>query len=144
MSSVAVFWLVLVIILGIIEAATPTLVCIWPAIGGLISLILALCGFPLWLQIAVFIGSTVILVILTRPFAKKYVSQKTIATNADRIIGAEGKVIQKIDPIENIGQIKVLGQIWSAKSADGEVIQPNAQVIITALEGVKAVVKSKY
>lgn len=141
MNSLVIFWISLTIILLVIEAMTPTLICIWPAIGALLAWVLALADAPLWLQIVVFIVASVILIILTRPLAKKFVSKKIIATNADRIIGAEGVVIQAIDPIENAGQIKAMGQIWSAKSADNEIIQSGTHVTITSLEGVKAVVK---
>lgn len=141
MNSLVIFWISLTIILLVIEAMTPTLICIWPAIGALLAWVLALTDAPLWLQIVVFIVASVILIILTRPLAKKFVSKKIIATNADRIIGAEGVVIQTIDPIENAGQIKAMGQIWSAKSADNEIIQSGTHVTITSLEGVKAVVK---
>lgn len=143
MSSPAIFWLVLTIFLAIVEAATPTLVCIWPAIGALAACILAAFGIPIWLQITVFVILTVILIILTKPLVKKYVSRKITATNADRIIGAEGIVIEEIDPIENTGQVKVMGQVWSAKSADGKAVQTNARVIVKALEGVKVVIEIK-
>ncbi len=141
MNSLVIFWISLTIILSVIEAMTPTLICIWPAIGALLAWILALVDAPPWLQIVVFIVSSVILIILTRPLVKKFVSKKIIATNADRIIGAEGVVIQTIDPIENTGQIKAMGQVWSAKSTDNEIIQNGTHVTITSLEGVKAVVK---
>ncbi len=143
MSIPAIFWFGLTILLSIIEAATPTLICIWPAIGALITGILAVLGFSIWVQIAAFVILTVVLVILTKPLVKKYVSKKIVATNADRIIGAEGIVIQEIDPIENTGQVKVMGQIWSAKVADNKSIQPDEHVIIKSLDGVKVVVESK-
>lgn len=143
MNETAIFWLVLTVLLGIIEISTPTLVCIWPAIGGLLTFGCAMFGVNIWIQIAVFVITTVILIILTRPLAKKYVTNKVTATNADRIIGTEGVVIQNIDPIENSGQVKVMGQIWSAKSENGTPIQSGVRVAVTALEGVKVVVKAK-
>ncbi len=143
MSGTTIFWLLLTVVLIIIEAATPMLVCIWSAIGALAACVIAALGTPLWLQIVIFVAISVVLIILTRPLAKKYVTKKAIATNADRVIGAEGIVIQKIDSIENSGQIKVLGQVWSAKSENGEIVETGAHVTITALEGVKAIVKTK-
>ena len=141
MNSLVIFWISLTIILSVIEAMTPALICIWPAFGALIAWVLALADAPPWLQVVVFIAASVVLIILTRPLAKRFVSKKIIATNADRIIGAEGVVIQTIDHIENTGQIKAMGQVWSAKSADNEIIQNGARITITSLEGVKAIVK---
>jgi len=140
MSNSAIFWLVLTIVLGIVEAATPTLVCIWPAASALITCVLASLGAPLWLQIVVFVAITVVLLILTKPLVKKYVAKKTVATNADRIIGSEGIVIHEIDPIDNMGQVKVMGQVWSAKAENNEILPIGTHVTIKKLEGVKVVV----
>ena len=143
MNDYAIFWLIFSIILIVVEAATPALVCIWLSLGGLITFAFSLLGAPLWLQIIIFVISSVALVFATRPLAQKYVYKKSIATNADRIIGAEGVVIQEIDPIENIGQIKAMGQVWSAKEQNGGSVQTGAYVTVVALEGVKAVVREK-
>ena len=95
-----------------------------------------------WLAI-IFVILSAVLLICTRPLVKKFVNRKTIATNADRIIGADGIVTNRIDPINNSGQVKIYGQIWSAKSRFGIPIEENTLVIVTALEGVKAVVEEK-
>ena len=60
-------------------------------------------------------------------------------TNADRIIGKEGIVIKAIDPEAAKGQIKVEGQIWSAKCASP--VEEGKRVKVLALEGVKAVIE---
>ena len=143
MNHLSTFWLIMTIVFIIIEAATPGLVCIWLAAGAAITFVFALFDLPLWLQIIVFIVSSIALIIVTRPLAKKYVYKKTVATNADRIIGAEGIVTHIIDPIDNQGQVKVMGQIWSAKSKDNIVLQEGTEITVTALEGVKAVVSQK-
>ena len=143
MDKLSLFWLILTIILVIIEAATPALVCIWLAAGALITFVFSFLDIPLWAQISIFVASSVALVIATRPLAKKYVYKKSIATNADRIIGAEGIVTNAIDSIENTGQVKIMGQIWSAKSHNGAPIPKDTLVSVVNLEGVKAVVKEK-
>lgn len=143
MNSITIFWLALAVILGIVEAVTPSLICIWPAIGALITWLLSYLGAPLWLQIVSFIAISLLLVLITRPLAKKFVTKKIVATNADRVIGTEGIVVHSIDPIENSGQVKTMGQIWSAKSSDNSVIQVGTHVTVIALEGVKVIVKQK-
>jgi len=52
-----------------------------------------------------------------------------------------GIVIEKIDTIQGTGQIKVSGQIWSAKSFDKGVIERDDRVEILDIQGVKLVVK---
>ena len=41
-------------------------------------------------------------------------------------IGAEGVVITALDPIENRGQVKVMGQIWSAKAHNNQTVPEGA------------------
>ncbi len=143
MNTQTFFWLALAIILGVIEASTSNLITLWPAIAALLTACFAAFGITnIWLSI-IFVVLSAVLLVCTRPLVKKYVSNKTIATNADRIIGAEGIVTNRIDPIENSGQVKIMGQIWSAKSSDGKPIEENVLVSVVALEGVKAVVKEK-
>ena len=43
--------------------------------------------------------------------------------------------------MQNTGQIKVLGQIGSARTEDGEIVEKGESVRVNAITGVKAVVK---
>ena len=51
----------------------------------------------------------------------------------------EGIVTKDIDPIEGKGQVKVIGQVWSAKSEHP--ISEGTKVKVLSLEGVKIVVE---
>lgn len=143
MNNQALFWLFLAVVLGIIEAGTVNLVTLWPALAALVTALFAAAGVGTTVQSVIFIVISAVLLALTRPLAKKIMTKKTVATNADRIIGAEGVVIKRIDPVENTGQVKVMGQVWSAKSTDGRVFEEGAVVTVTALEGVKVIVEEK-
>ncbi len=143
MTPQTVFWLSLAIVLGLIEASTSNLITLWPAISAVFTAIFAALGLDnMWLSV-IFVSVSAILLICTRPLVKRFVTKKAVATNADRIIGADGIVICRIDPVENTGQVKILGQIWSAKARTNSIIEENAKVTVVALEGVKAVVEAK-
>lgn len=141
MNSYTVFWLVLAVIFGIIEAATPTLTTIWMVVAAMCTAVLTVWGVTAIPQFLIFAIISAILVAFTRPLAKKVLSQKTIPTNADRIIQAKGVVIKTISSIDNSGQIKIMGQIWSAKSENDEEISEGVEVVVTRLEGARAVVE---
>ena len=64
----------------------------------------------------------------------------TVGTNADRLIGKTGVVISEIKSNLDVGQVKVMGQKWSAKS-DYAPIAENTKVTVLAIEGVKLIVK---
>lgn len=139
--SYPAFWLIAAIVLGVIEAATAGLVTIWLVLGALAAWVCALLGLPFIFQLVIFLIVSYLLLIITRPIVKKWLTPKEIVkTNADRVIGEIGIVTEKINGIEGKGQVKVGGQIWSAIPADGTEIEPGAKVRITAIAGVKLVV----
>ncbi|MBE6957517.1 MAG: NfeD family protein [Ruminococcaceae bacterium] len=136
------FWLVALIALIVGEAATAGLVCIWFAAGALGSLLVAVFGGAIWLQIAVFLVLSALALALVRPIAARLLQPGKVATNADRILGKTAVVIQAIDNIQGTGQVKVAGQVWSARSGYDVVIPVGTEVVIQRIEGVKVFVET--
>ncbi|MBQ9747727.1 MAG: NfeD family protein [Clostridia bacterium] len=135
-------WLAVIVGALILEALTFTLVSIWFIPGALISLILALCAVPEWIQIVVFILSAIIFLIFCKPIAKNFLGVKRVATNADAVIGEKAVVTEDINNIEARGQVKVKGQVWSARSFDENVTFATGDVLtVIAIEGVKLICK---
>ena len=136
-------WLVIAIIGFVVEAITTALVSVWICAGAIVAMILALCGADIIVQIIAMAVVTVITFIICMIWIKPKLDKKRKGfaqpTNADRCIGSEGVVIKDIDPVDGKGQIKVDGQIWSAKAQIA--IAEGTKVKVTALEGVKAVVE---
>ncbi|MCL2838397.1 MAG: NfeD family protein [Oscillospiraceae bacterium] len=140
MPHALIIWLIAAVVLIIIEACTTNLVTIWIAIGAVVAAIVA--AFNLWpiVQWGAFVFVSGVLLIVTRPLAKKFVP-KTVPLNFDRVIGEVGVVIEEIEPTSGKGQIKVMGQIWSAKCVSGTVIPVDADVKVVEVEGVKVLVE---
>lgn len=136
-----VVWGVLLVIFLIVEGATAGLASIWFAVGALAALICSLLHAPLWLQIVCFIVVSIAALILTRPLARKYVNSKTKATNADRVIGQTGVVIEAIDNLAARGTVHIGGKTWSARSMYDESIPAQTRVCAEAIEGVKLLVR---
>ena len=141
MTGNVLIWLVIAVVLGIVEGATVSLVSIWMAIGAFAAGISAALGAEILTQMLVFVGVSAILLLLTAPLTKKFRNRAVSKTNADRVIDNIGIVTEKIDPIQRKGQIKVMGQVWSAIS--DEVIEVGETVIVTEIKGVRAVVKNQ-
>ncbi len=140
MNNDAIIWLIAAAVLGVVEVSTVNLITLWFAVSALITAVFAALGAGPGVQITVFVVVSAILVIATRPLAKRFLNRRTVATNADRIISAHGVVIEEISSIKGSGQVKVMGQVWSAKSVNGDNIAEGTPVIIVALEGAKVVV----
>ena len=143
MKEMTVFWLIAMIVLFIVEAATVNLMTLWFAFGALAALVTSLLGGELWLQIVVFIAVTIITLIPTRKLAKKYFSKSHQATNSDIVIGKDCIVVEEIDNLLSTGAVKCLGKEWTARSEDGRKIVIGETVIAVAIEGVKLIVRQK-
>lgn len=85
----AVYWLIALVVLLVIEAATLGLATIWFAGGALIALIAAMCGAGFVIQMVCFLVVSLILLIFTRPVAVRFLNKDTLKTNVDRVIGME-------------------------------------------------------
>ena len=140
-NSVNIIWLVAMIALMVLELSTVSLTCIWFALGALAALISALCGAPIWLQVVWFLLVSIISLVATRPLVKKF-NSKTVATNADMLIGQTCVVLEPISNLSETGAVKIGGKIWTARSEDGTVFAPGEKVVAVRIEGVKLIVAS--
>ena len=134
------YWLGAAAIFVVIEIITMGLTTIWFAGGALVGAVMAAFSLPLWSQIIAFAVISVILLILTRPWALKYVNSRTIKTNVDSLIGKEGIVKQEINNLEAQGVVKLSGMEWSARSADDSKIAAGEKVLVQSIDGVKLIV----
>ena len=128
-------WIIAIVIFAIIEALTPQFVSIWFAGGAAIALICELLGLSITIQIIVFVISSILLVMITYPILKQYSKNNTVALNADSLIGEEGISEVDINNLNATGQVKIRGQIWSAKSDDGNMIEKGNVVKVIKIEG---------
>lgn len=138
-------WLGITVVAAIVEAAVPALVSVWFVPGGLAALVASLFGAPLWLQVALFLVVSGAALILTRPLVKRIQSRKTISTNADMVLGKTALVTEEINNLLGAGRVTVLGNSWSARSADPESVIPSGEkVTVEKIEGVKLIVHQGY
>lgn len=141
MNPYVIFWIVMAVVFLAVEAVTPNLVTIWFACGALGSLVTALLGGKIILQLVIFIIVTAVTLYFTRPLVKKFNSKKHVATNADALLGSECTVKEEINNLSGSGTVSVGGKIWTARSLNGEIIAVNERVEVVKIEGVKLMVK---
>lgn len=132
-------WVIAAVVFSILEAITLGLTSLWFAMAAVVSLIAALLGAPFFVQVILFVVSSVLFLMVTKPLAKDLLKIGGERTNADGLIGERGLVTTEIMPF-SMGQVKVKGQIWSALADDGEPIGVSETVIIKSIEGVKLIV----
>lgn len=141
--NIVFVWLVLFVVFLVAELVTAgALVSIWFCIGALVALVAAYFGAAFWLQMTLFFVVSIGLLLGTKPFLKKHLDPKTMATNADRILQNRGIVEEEINNLKGQGAVKIDGKSWTARNIDGEAIIPvDAEVLVVGIEGVKAMVK---
>lgn len=141
MNWAVYLWFALMAIFVIVEAACPFhLVSIWFAVGALVATVIGLLGGEFWLQATAFLVISVGLLIALWPLTKKVLKPKVTATNVDALIGTQGYVTAAVDNLNAVGQVKLGGMEWTARSTTGEKIDAGTLVTVDRIEGVKAFV----
>lgn len=136
----AIVWLIIAVVLCVIEGATIQLVCVWFACGSLFAMLASFIGAPVWLQMLIFLVSSIAVLIVGRPILLEKIKPKREATNADRVVGQVGLVLEEIDNLRQTGRVSANGLDWSARSEGGERIPEGTQVVVRRIEGVKLIV----
>lgn len=135
-------WLILTIVFVIAELATVGLVSIWFAAGSLITLIAAALGAPLPVQIILFLAISIALLLATRPFANKFINNRTQATNVDSVIGEKARVTERVSNLDLTGKAVVRGQEWTVRTDnDNEIIDQGELIEVLRVSGVKLIVR---
>jgi membrane protein implicated in regulation of membrane protease activity len=137
-----IIWAVAIVVFCVFEAVTAQLVSIWFVLGAVAALISAFFGASFTVQVIVFIVVTILALVITRPLVKKYIHPNKEHTNADKVLGQVGIVVEDINNIQATGQVKVDGKIWTARTIDNSLISKDKEVIIEKIEGVKLIVKN--
>ncbi|MBQ7070396.1 MAG: NfeD family protein [Ruminococcus sp.] len=142
-TAMMVIWAVAFVFFLIVEASTAALVSVWFAAGALVSLFFAIAKTSFLTQCIVFVVTSVVVLILTRPLAKK-INDKKVPTNYELDVGKTAQVIEQIDNVKNTGRVKLDGTFWSARSESGDVIGEGLDVEVRKVDGSKLVVCKKY
>lgn len=135
-----------VIIIGLgIELMTIALISIWFAIGAGFALGAQVMGYSLIVQSVVFILVSVLTLTLTKPYVEKKLlpKQSMSKTNVDALVGQRCAVLTAVSSLEASGEVRLNGNVWSAKSSQGQEIPVGTIVVVERVEGVKVIV-SEY
>ena len=117
---------------------TVNLTTIWFVVSGLVAIGLSFVTDVFLIQFGVFVCLGIGLLIVTKPFVKKFLDSRDAKTNFDRIIGMNGIVVKDISDVNN-GEVKVDGKIWTAYSDDS--LKVNDKVKVLEISGSKIKVR---
>lgn len=135
-------WVIVIALAVITEVISEQLVSIWFVPGALVALILEIFNVDIWIQILVAAIVTLIGIFVLRRQLMRFVKNTDAKTNIDLIIGEKCVVTEKIHNFAGCGQVKVKGQIWSARGcSEDDEFEEGEVLTVVAIEGVKLICK---
>jgi membrane protein implicated in regulation of membrane protease activity len=136
-------WVLVFFVAVIIESLEPQLVSVWFAGGALVALLFAtVFQVTLVWQVVLFALTSVVLLLLTRPFVRKVTTLPTVATNADALIGNEILVEKGFGPKQS--GMGLQGDVrWKLVSKDEAIFKSGEFAIVQEINGNKLTVMKK-
>lgn len=135
-------WLLAAGALFVLEMVTADLLFASLAISATAAMLTAWGGGGFLAQGIAFAVSGIITVFILRPIALREMAKRSpkTATNTDALFGVEAKTLAATTT--EAGQIKLKGEVWSARSESGR-IPAGQSVTVVTIDGAIAVVRSK-
>jgi membrane protein implicated in regulation of membrane protease activity len=138
-----VWWLIAAVLLALVEVTTLSLVFAMFAGGALAAALVDVVGGDantVAFQVAAFVAVSVALLGVVRPIARKHLTHPGESrTGVAALVGARAVVVERVDG--HGGRVKLAGEIWSARSYDGDaVLEPGQSVDVIQIEGATALV----
>ncbi|MGC9383158.1 MAG: NfeD family protein [Kosmotogaceae bacterium] len=113
-------WMIFAVVLLVVEIVTPTFFFLWFSIGSFIAGLLAIFDFNLGWQVSVFAITSALLVLFTRPIAKKLSGESPRKIYVDELKGTRARVIVEINMNKGTGLVRAAGEDWRAKPVEEE------------------------
>ncbi|MDO4511670.1 MAG: NfeD family protein [Bacteroidales bacterium] len=132
-TNLWLLWTLVGVIFLILELTSGDFFFMSFTLGAVAAVVMALCGPGFIPQLIAWMIISLASLLVVRPFALRYLhrGEKNMKTNADALIGREGKVIEAITAGES-GYVKVDGDTWRAVSRGTEEIAEGETVKIVA------------
>jgi len=142
MNPMVFVWLVAVIVILGVEISTVTLTSIWFAAGALAAMLVAMFTGNFVVQIIAFLIVAFGLLYATKPWSKKFIDTKKENTNADRAIGQEVRVLERVSNLDQTGRAIVHGMEWTVRTEDDNIIIEQGELVrVVRIAGVKLIVE---
>ncbi len=137
------FWIGVLLLSLLIEAATFALTTVWAAVSALLMVFLSFTKVSINLQMILFLVLTICLIVFTRPFAIKKLKVGKTSTNVDSMVGQEVLIEKKVSPFSKGAGKTKNGVIWTCVSESGEEIECGEVCVISGVDGNTLKVKRK-
>jgi len=133
-------WVIVAAALVGVEVFSLTFVFGPLAVAALLAGLMAGPALGAAVQIPVFAAASIASLVVVRPIAIAHVRTAIPArTGTAALVGQSALVLERVD--SNGGQVKLGGEVWSARSYDGaQVFEPGQRVSVLEIQGATALV----
>lgn len=141
MAILAIFWILISIFFFFLELLSVGLFFFGSiAIGGIVGLIMLLIGLGFLAQSGFFILSMIISFLILRKITKSVSKDTFHKSNIYMLIGKKGIVHTTIEA-NSKGWVYINGEIWAARSSQGQEIEQNSEIIVISTKGSHLIVE---
>ena len=143
MESVLTFvWLGAAVVLGVIEAASPMLVCVWFCAGAVCAFAVSFFTSNLFVQLAVFAVASLAGLLALRPLMRRRVAARAgdDATDVDALVGRTAVVTQAV-PAGGEGRALLGDTSWIARCDEGVALASGQHARVAAVDGTRLVLE---
>jgi membrane protein implicated in regulation of membrane protease activity len=138
MAAVAI-WLIAGIVLIAAEVLSGAFVLLMLGGGALAAALSAGLGAPPLVDALIFGAVSILLLLVARPAIQRRMHAHHTLTGIDALIGGSAMTVSTVDA--HGGQVKIGGDVWSARSYDhDQVIEAGQRVTVMSINGATAVV----
>lgn len=137
------FWLAFALLLFAAEIVTTGFFLFPFGIGAAAAAAAALVGGSLLWQWAVFLVVSAVFLVFSRRLARTFDRGPGQRAGPDRLIGMQGVVLEEIDPVRNVGAVRVDNESWRAEPSGATTIPAGAHVTVLAIRGARVVVEPR-
>ena len=137
-----VFWVMLAVILAAGEVVSLSFFLAPFAVGAVAAALLDAAGVGAVGQFAAFLASSLLLLGIVRPIARRHVSMPPqLRTGTAALVGETAVVLERISNDDDVGSVRLKGQVWTARSYDeDESFEPGSRVHVMEIRGATALV----
>jgi membrane protein implicated in regulation of membrane protease activity len=137
-----VWWLLGAIAASAGEIATTGFFLAPFAMGATVAMVLSLAGAGAAVTIPVFVAVTGLCFLFLRPVVRRHLTHPPLLRSGTAaLVGRPATVLERIANVENVGSVRIDGDVWTARSYDDdEVIEAGTRVHIVEIRGATALV----
>lgn len=140
-AMAALIWLIVGILLVVAEVLSGDFVLVMLGAAALAAAGVTALGAGDLVSVLVFAASSVGLIVGARPMLKKRLQLGSdIKMHHEALLGSEAVAVSRVD--RHGGQVKIGGEVWSARTLNGTVVEEGEAVTVVEISGATAVVVS--